>query len=393
MNSSFQGRVRRINDLARAVSRTSKIDVELALRQWGEITAPYSALYGTASGAELADMFATHKEDLLRENLRFVLDKSNINLAIGETLKTSASSFWYYNNGITAICEAYTKKPLGGSEKDVGSFRFEGISVVNGAQTIGALGRAKAAGVDLTDARVLFRIVSLEGTPDGFAKAVTTANNTQNEVQLMDFAALDERQAELLIELRKLGLTYSYRRGEPEPDPTAGFDLRAATVALACASPDLRLAVQAKRYISGLWEDPSREPYTLIFPEGLSAAFVWNAVRIMRVVDKELTNASAAMSGKERLIAIHGNRFILHCIFKTLDLSKMPEVAMFDPQLETVLIQETKTILEQTRHFILEKYPESYPGNLFKNQDRQIEIMQSFKNEEPAPGPMQQKLL
>ena len=122
--------------------------------------------------------------------MRFVLDKSDINVAIGDTLKTSASSFRYYNNGITAICEKYTKKALGGSDKDVGSFRVEGISVVNGAQTIGALGRAKATGIDLSDAKVLFRVVSLEGTPEGFAKAVTTANNTQNEVQLMDFAAL-----------------------------------------------------------------------------------------------------------------------------------------------------------------------------------------------------------
>ncbi|WP_420912651.1 AIPR family protein [Cyanobacterium aponinum] len=35
-----------------------------------------------------------------------------------ETLKNNPESFWYYNNGITALCSSIQKKPLGGNSRN-----------------------------------------------------------------------------------------------------------------------------------------------------------------------------------------------------------------------------------------------------------------------------------
>jgi hypothetical protein len=83
----------------------------------------------------------------------------------------------------------------------------------------------------------------------------------------------------------------------------------------ASASGNLRLAVSAKRYNSGLWEDIKKEPYTSLFNEGVSASYLWNIVQIMEAVDNRLATEAQLLQGRQRLIAIHGNRFVSSACF------------------------------------------------------------------------------
>ena len=142
------------------------------------------------------------------------------------------------------------------------SLRFSRVSVINGAQTISSLSRSLSDGADLTNADIHLRIISLVNTPDSLAVDITTANNTQNDLSPVDFVASDVNQDRLRRECASFGKIYSYRRGEAEPSPADGFTIREATIALACASGELRLAVAAKRYISGLWRT-RRKSHTL----------------------------------------------------------------------------------------------------------------------------------
>lgn len=103
----------------------------------------------------------------------------------------------------------------------------------------------------------------------------------------------------------------------------SGFNIRAATVAAACASGDLKLAVSAKRYISGLWDDIKKEPYIKLFNDTTSATYLWNIVQLMTAVDSKLADEAEALEGRERLIAVHGNRFILFCVFSRIDLDTL----------------------------------------------------------------------
>src|SRR5207247_10310530 len=155
--------------------------------------------------------------------------------------------------------------------------------------------------------------------PTEFASDLTRATNTQNRIEKRDFAALDKEQARLRTDLLlSYGKEYVYKTGEVPPAPDNGCTLDEATVALACANADITYCMLAKREVSKLYEDIQQPPYTVLFNGSVTALRLWRAVQVLRVVDSELKTYQDAWDGKDRLIAIHGNRFVLHSVFKAV---------------------------------------------------------------------------
>jgi hypothetical protein len=366
-----------VTEIARQKARPEAINTSLLLNNFGKIHEPYTAVFGVVSATDIARLKREFGNRLLAENLRFFLEKSEVNDGMTQTIKETPGSFWYYNNGITAICNSVTKQPKGGPDTDSGVFDVEGISIINGAQTVGSIARAHENGHDISEVKVLLRIISLAGTPEEFSAEVTRANNTQNDLTPLDFASQDEQQERLRLELAQLGVVYSYRRGESTPKPEDGFDIRAATVALACSKDQLRLAVAAKRYISSLWDNIRKEPYTLLFNPQLSGAWLWSLVRLMRCVDSVLDDASNKMEGRDRLIPVHGNRFVLHCVFNSIDLSNIEDTSTFETKHDECA-ERTREALDILIEEIGKTFPDAYPGNIFKNQERQRELRDSI---------------
>lgn len=360
--------------VARKRARPENINVQVMLKSWGLRKEPYKAVYGAVPAEDIVRIYNEFGSRLFSENLRFGIEKSEVNDGIRQTAKTDPQNFWYFNNGITAICEDFRKAPVGGQSNDNGIFDVTRISIINGAQTVSSLARSVTEGADLKDADVHLRIISLIGTPEDLAVDVTTANNTQNDLSPVDFVAGDPNQDRLRREAANIGKVYTYRRGEGDPSLTDGFSIREATIAAACASKDLRLAVAAKRYISGLWENTSKEPYTKLFNDGTTAEWLWKAVLIMRCVDETLLEAANALDGRDRLISVHANRFILFTVFR--ELSE-------DWQAEGYVVQDIydkiREITERNLAVIMplvnDLFPDGYPGNIFKNRDRQQEIL------------------
>lgn len=64
----------------------------------------------------------------------------NSNTAMLQTLETTSRLFWYYNNGITIICDNIEKQKIGGRDRSTGIFPIKNLSIVNGAQTTGTIG-------------------------------------------------------------------------------------------------------------------------------------------------------------------------------------------------------------------------------------------------------------
>jgi hypothetical protein len=221
---------------------------------------------------------------------------------------------------------------------------------------------------------VLVRLVSLENCPEGFADELTRAANTQNRIEKRDFAALDPNQkrlrTELYLENQK---EYAYQTGEQAPQGESGCTLDEAAVALACKSPDVSLAVQAKREVGMLYEDISRPPYTAIFNAGTTARALWEAVTVLRLVEAELKSEQQSRSGKEQLIAIHGNRFVLHLVFqRVLAEARGRQPAETVP--EEKVRQHSREMLTSTIRGVVDLYPTAYPASLFKNASKCREI-------------------
>jgi hypothetical protein len=378
-------RLERGAQIARTRARPENIDVQIMLRSWGLRRDPYKAVYGAVPAADVVRIYNDYSHRLFSENLRFGIEKSEVNDGIRETARENPEHFWYFNNGITAICEEFRKLPAGGQSTETGVFEVKRISIINGAQTVSSLARAVAEGSDISTAEVHMRIISLDDTPEDFSTEITTANNTQNDLSPVDFVAADQNQDRLRREAAGFGKVYSYRRGEIEPRPEDGFTVREATIAAACASGDLRLAVSAKRYISGLWENTTREPYTRLFNDETTAIQLWNAVQILRFVDRTLAVESKALEGRARLVSVHANRFILFTVFDelALDLATV-EISVADTSSKIEDI--TKRNLAVVVALVEDLFPEGYPGNLFKNQERQSEILTELKKTLSAPA-------
>lgn len=370
-------------DVARRKARPENINAEIQLKGFGQRKEPYRAVYGSMPAEDAVRLYEEFGHKLFAENLRFAIEKSDVNDSIRNTAKEQPEDFWYFNNGVTIICDDVKKTLAGGSSNEAGSFEIKRLSVINGAQTISSLHRASKEGTDLSTADILVRVIAIAETPEDFTTQVTTANNTQNDLSPVDFVAADDNQDRIKREAELFGKVYSYRRGEGDTTNEFGFTVREATIAAACASGELKLAVSAKRYISGLWENTKREPYTKLFNESVSAIQLWNLVRIMRVVDDELQRIALTFEGRDKLIAIHANRFILFTIFQDIEIDLSDSVSDLKP-LEKFARDLTNENLTALLPFVNTLYPDGYAGNVFKNTDKQVTLLTALKGDLPA---------
>jgi hypothetical protein len=345
-------------------------DLEVTLHEWGRVDEPFDAVYGQVAVSDVAEWWAGHSSVLFGENLRMFLPDSTVNEAIIQTLVERPEHFWYFNNGITVLCQRIAQAPRGSTDRRSGRFLFERASVVNGAQTVGAIGGAAGRGDgDPPDAYVNVRFISLEGVPDDFASDVTRATNTQNRVLPRDFVALDPEQERIRTDLRLEGKTYAVKSGEPDPAPESGCTVLEATVALACAQ-SVDLAVQAKREIGRLWEDVGRPPYTDLFSAATTATRLWRSVEVLRTVEANLASRRRDLEGRDRLTAVHGNRLIL-----SLVLGRIGPAALNDPNADfAATISSVPSIVGEllggVSSIVSADYPQNYPASIFKNASK-----------------------
>ncbi|WP_438485709.1 AIPR family protein [Streptomyces sp. S186] len=346
-----------------------KIEITVPIEQWGTVDLPYQAYYGLVQASEIASWFETHGDRLFAQNLRKSLGSTDVNEGVTNTLLNQGHHFWYFNNGITALCESIKKTPRGGSTHAYGDFSIEGVSVVNGAQTVASIHRASRKDeTALENARVWVRFISLEGCPPDFAVDVTRATNTQNSVESRDFVALDRQQERLrrdmLLSLRK---QYSVKRGENAPAEADGCTVEDAVVALACAHNSPYYSVLAKSSVGRLSENTERAPYINLFNSGTTAHRVWRCVQVMRAVEGDLAVRRTKLMDREFAVSTHGNRIILQLIFNQLNLAKVNE-PHYDWNSELAKISElTGRTLAALITEIEESYPNNYLAPLFKN--------------------------
>ena len=358
-------------DIYSAVSQGvegNPIDLDLALYDWGQVRDPYTAYYGQVAASDIAEWFTQHQGRLFDPNIRMFLGSTDVNTSMVTTLMESPSNFWYFNNGITALCRSIIKKPIGGATKETGIFECRDLRIVNGAQTVGAISNAfEKDASSVESARVTIRIIALEECPPDFGRQITRYNNTQNRIDRRDFVSLDPQQERLRGELQLEGIQYVYKSGDTVGSSASGFDLTEATVARACVQEDVRLAVQAKREIGKLWEEINTTPYKILFNDSIQGPRVWREVQIIRAVEKALSQYRNDEDGRRRLLSIHGNRFIAHMVMLIADSINVNSLQAINEQEEKDVISLTTDVYNQTLDIVNDEYPDGYLASLFKN--------------------------
>lgn len=347
------------------------INADVMLQNWGQLKEPYQAFYGRINARELAEWYIQHGDRLFTKNLRKLISDSAINDQIVNTLLQAPEHFWYFNNGVTVLCQRVSKTLLGGGDTSQGVFTCEGMSVVNGAQTVGSVARACESQPDLlSKAAVMVRFISLENCPDGFGIEVTRATNTQNRVENRDFAALDPEQERLRRELAFLEKAYAYKTGEPTPLPDLGCSIEEATGALACALLDVQYAVRVKSGIGVFWENIERPPYRLLFNSGLTGLRMWHVVQLSRSIESRLRSIRDESKDKRRAIAVHGNRFVAHQVLKRLKLIDLDNLEAPMADLMHHASRMTEPVLDAVLQIVKSDFASAYIPPLFKNMTK-----------------------
>ena len=176
-------------------------------------------------GDAIAKMFAFAGIRLYARNIRgFLGDKTPVNLGMAKTLEEEPDHFFYYNNGITIICDRAEKR----SRSGVDFLRVSNPQVINGQQT----SRMLAMDKDKAEAAsVLVKVMQVPREPgvgggDGFDTLVLqiVANtNWQNAINYADLVSNDRVQIEIERALRKVGYVYLCKRQKKsEARKTAG---------------------------------------------------------------------------------------------------------------------------------------------------------------------------
>lgn len=360
-----------LHQILREGGAAPKIDIDVTLEGWGSVSEPYAAFYGVVDGASVAKWYLDHGGRLFDDNLRKALGFTSVNSELLETIESEPENFWYFNNGITALCDSVNKTGKGGASRVSGEFVVRGMSIVNGAQTVSSLAeKYKADTTALDSVRIWIRLISLEGCPDEFATDVTRATNTQNVVESRDFLSLDPTQQRLQDDIRlSLGKRYVFKRGEVAPDPNDGCTVSDALVALACANSDSTLAVLAKSAVGRL-EDRRGRYYPRLFRNSTTAFEVWQSVQIHRAIERRLLQLRAVSQGKKKAVAMQGNRMVAHAVFQKIRATHDLTREISEPQWSSLLGEVpdlTGTVLDVLSDHVEKAYSSNYVTSLFKN--------------------------
>lgn len=352
------------------------IDLEIPLSSWGTLRDPYEAFYGQMKLSDIV-AWAPHGKALFDRNLRFYRGLTEVNDAMEGTISDSPERFWYFNNGITILCNSVKKALFNGADTNWGVFKCVGVSVVNGAQTVGAIwesARINGGLLPNLNGKVQVRIISLENGPAGFGADVTRATNTQNEIKHRDYAALDETQQHIAREMSLDGRRYAFKSGDSDPKESEGCTIDEATIALACASGDITLAVVAKRYIGGLWRDITKPPYTTIFNPKTKAHDLWRAVIVLRAVDIAVTHLDKSRVERGDQILVHGNRLLLYAVFQDPAMRNYKDPAVSEAVLISAATEATERAFLKIGNAVKEKHPGAYLQPLFKNAQKSKDL-------------------
>jgi hypothetical protein len=164
-------------------------------------------------GDAVAAIFEWAGRRLFARNIRgFLGMKTAVNQGMIATLKNEPERFFYYNNGITIVCDEAEKKSSGG--KDI--LQVGNPQVINGQQTTRTLSTLP---LNAARASVLVKVIrvprQLDGDEESFENLVSriaAGTNWQNAIKPSDLMSNERRRIELERALRKVGYLYLRKR-------------------------------------------------------------------------------------------------------------------------------------------------------------------------------------
>lgn len=255
-----------------------------------EIRSEDWSAYATAVPAYwLYEAYKDHGAKLFSANIRDYLGSRrsdrNINNGIKETAKSDPDHFWVYNNGLTGLVNDFHIE--GGNPK---TLVIKGLSIVNGAQTTGAIGSLPNPPND--EAMVPARFVKCDNQET--IRLIIQYNNSQNRIEAADFRSNDAVQRRLREEFQRIpNATYlGGRRGGVQDTISRQPNLipsNTAAQALAAFHGDPVTAYNEK---ANIWS--SDKLYSTYFNERTHAEHIVFAYSLLRCIENKKSDLKDA---------------------------------------------------------------------------------------------------
>ena len=242
------------------------------------------------------ELFEKYRHSLFFKNIRNPLPVSEINEKIVATLNDEPESFWFYNNGITAI-SAIMPDNIGTGAKQI---ELTGLQIINGAQTVHSIWSAykNASNIkqEIMNREAFISLRVFESNNKDFNLRVTRFTNSQNEILSSDFYANDDIQIRLQNAFFNTPYWYQKRRNEFKETPADIVSVSnefcaAAYLAYYLQNPIDVVEKRESFFIS--YKEDSTGLYELIFNEQTRFEDVFNAYvlfnKFMILIKKEKT--------------------------------------------------------------------------------------------------------
>jgi hypothetical protein len=241
----------------------------------------WRAILTSVSGDWIRTLHRNHGDRLFSANYRdylgYMRRSGNINWEIMQTAEAEPVNFWVYNNGITALTHELRLEP---------EVKIRGISIINGAQTSGALSETSESAT--IESKVLIRIV--ECNSQKLIDKIIRYNNTQNEIKPADRRSNDSIQRRLRADFSEYGVTYVHRRSATRT-PRNAITAAAVARALCAFHGD---AQTAYRNAKEIFNDDAM--YQRVFPGGIRVEHVFLVHTLSAAINKVKTELKRKVS-------------------------------------------------------------------------------------------------
>lgn len=159
---------------------------------------------------DLAKMVSeTNEETIFDLNLRrfYGIDKGKVNPSIAHTAsdETEAHMFWFYNNGVTIVCDDYDVV----NDPDTNHLKLKNLQIVNGCQTSMTISSLMREDRLRAEAEIIVKVFKTKNSE--FLDRVVLTTNNQNSISSRDLKSNDPVQVNYQRAFRE-GYGYRYER-------------------------------------------------------------------------------------------------------------------------------------------------------------------------------------
>lgn len=197
-----------VPSLTLRISSDGSIQTEGMVHRYDPIKEIESYVF-SMSAKDIGEMFTKVGSRLFARNIRGYLGNTEINDAMIDTVEHEPHNFWYYNNGVTIVCDGAKRESQG--RQDV--LIVDRPQVINGQQTTRTLYEKPS-----NRASVLVKVIKIPRHPgdddeyDDLVSSIVRATNWQNAIKPSDLVSNDCIQVFLEREFRKRGYQYIRKR-------------------------------------------------------------------------------------------------------------------------------------------------------------------------------------